>query len=225
MIRYGYYKDASIKEVIESRIKGGQSILEVGAGRSPMFSTEFVNRHNLDYTILDISQDELDKAPPGYNTICADISNLSIDKTYDLIFSQMLAEHIKDGEFFHRNIFNLLSPGGVAIHYSPTLYAFPFVVNKLLPEKLSNIAMSLVTLGAHRYKFPAYYSWCKGPTKSQIRRLESLGYRIDQFNGYYGHSYYKKFPVLQSMNDSLSKFLVEHPIPQLCSYAIVVCSR
>lgn len=45
--------------------KGVRRALEVGGGCNPTFPLDFVGRHGLEYTVLDISLDELVKAPPG----------------------------------------------------------------------------------------------------------------------------------------------------------------
>lgn len=158
---------------------GARRILEVGGGANPSFSQEFVNKHNLEYTILDISAAELAKAPDGYIKLQADITddNLDLPSGYDLIFSRMLAEHIKNGERFHQNVFTLLADGGLAFHFFPTLYAPPFLVNRLLPERLAEKVLHHLQPGREKEgkhaKFPAYYSWCRGPSRRQIRRFDS----------------------------------------------------
>jgi len=73
----------------------------------------------LEYTILDLSLEELTKAPDGYNKIQADITDpyLSLDGKYDLVYSRFLAEHVPSGLNFHRNVLNLLRKGGM--HFIP----------------------------------------------------------------------------------------------------------
>jgi len=106
---------------------------------NPMLTTDFISSRNLDYVILDISENELGKAPDQYKKLAQDImaNDLSSTERFDLVFTRMLAEHVKDGELLHRNVYSLLNPGGFAVHFFPTLYAVPFLVNRLLPETLS----------------------------------------------------------------------------------------
>jgi Methyltransferase domain. len=82
------------------------TICEVGGGANPTLSLEYISTKKLNYTILDISKNELDKAPSSYNKVVADIcSNDLVDSSeYDLVFTKMLAEHIKNGELLHKNI-------------------------------------------------------------------------------------------------------------------------
>ena len=63
---------------------GAKSILEIGAGANPLFSLDFAKRHNLSYTILDISLEELAKAPSGYRTIHSDIGAKDFSSKSDL---------------------------------------------------------------------------------------------------------------------------------------------
>ena len=104
-----------------------------------MLTPAFISSRNLEYTILDISENELGKAPDQYKKLAQDImaNDLSSTERFDLVFTRMLAEHVKDGELLHRNVYSLLNPGGFAVHFFPTLYAVPFLVNRLLPETLS----------------------------------------------------------------------------------------
>ncbi len=84
-----------------------QTVCDIGGGANPMLSSEFVKESEVDYSILDVSEDELKKAPEQYSKVLANIasSDFNIDKSYDLIFSKMLAEHIADAEQFHKKCF------------------------------------------------------------------------------------------------------------------------
>lgn len=230
-IRYALSSEAwgsfepGLLQLIQER--GLRRIVEIGGGANPMIPIEDVHRLGLDYTVLDISEVELAKAPAGYRTVCADIASadLALDGTYDLAFSRMLAEHVRHGEYLHRNIARLLRPGGHALHFFPTLWAPPFVINRLIPERLSDRLLALLNPDRDRHqfgKFPAYYDWCRGPTRAQIKRFEGLGYSVAAYDGYYGHGqYYRHIPGLKSLHLAWCRFLSRHPLPALTSFAIV----
>lgn len=207
-----------------------QKVCEIGAGANPCLSMEFVKDQKLEYTILDASYEELEKASDGYKKIQADIASRDFSipnecTSYDLVFSKMLAEHISNPRLFHINTLNMLSPNGLAIHFFPTLYALPFLVNCMLSER---VASNLLDFFAPRdkywhQKFPAYYRWCRGPLKSQIRRFEKLGYEVLEYRGFFGHAgYYKKLPFLRMIHEILIRVLIKHPVPFLTSYAYVL---
>src|SRR5579885_612945 len=233
-IWYGLSGDAwrGVEGHLADLIRGRnyRRIIELGAGANPTFTLDFVSDHGLDYTLLDLSREELGKAPAGYATVCADIcaENLEVAGGYDFAFSRMLAEHVPDGGRFHRNVYRLLRGGGAAFHFFfMTLFAPPFVANYLLPEWLAERLLNLLQPGRGKRgrfgKFPAQYSWCRGPLEGQIRKFESVGFVVEEYAGFFGHEpYYRKIPLLREFHRWLSLRLSRHPIPWLTSFAQVL---
>jgi SAM-dependent methyltransferase len=210
---------------------GLKRILEVGGGANPMLPIEDVRAQGLEYTVLDISETELSKAPEGYRTVCADIAQagLQIEGGYDFAFSRMLAEHVPSGEMLHRNIHALLRPGGYAMHFFPTLWAPPFLINRLLPERATDRLLAAINPRRDRYrlaKFPAHYSWCRGPTPAQLQRFDRLGYDVVSYGGYFGHGrYYQHFPRIQKLHLRVAGYLARHPRSWATSFAVVVLRK
>jgi hypothetical protein len=136
----------------------------------------------------------------------------------------MVGEHISDGEIFHRNIYKLLNPGGLSVHCFSTLYALPFLMNRFLDESLSNFLLGKFAPRdeENHGKFKAYYNWSRGPSKKMIERYKEIGFEIIEYNGYFGHNYYKKISPLNKLEQLKAKWLVEHAIPMLTSYATLV---
>jgi hypothetical protein len=208
-------------------------ILDVGGGANPLLPLDFIQRHGIEYTVLDISADELAKAPADYVKVLGDVCDpsLPLRGRFDLVFSRMVAEHLRDGKAFHRNVQQLLVPRGAAVHIFPTLYALPFLINRWFPEKLTFGLLNILQPGDRREggkqrKFPAYYSWCRGPSKRQLDKLGQLGYRVEVYVGYFGHGgYYRRIKPLRLLNQWLQQMLLRHPLPLLTSYAVVVLRR
>ena len=132
---------------VESLVEqyGARKICDIGGGANPVLPLQFIIDNQLDCTILDISSAELEKAPIGYKKLVQDIEAENSVQTnqFDLVVSKMMAEHLRNGKLFHKNIFSMLKPGGVAIHYFPTLYALPFLVNKLIPDRISSFLLDI----------------------------------------------------------------------------------
>jgi 2-polyprenyl-3-methyl-5-hydroxy-6-metoxy-1,4-benzoquinol methylase len=216
----GLVKDLNIKE-----------ICEVGGGAKPALSVDFIKSNNLKYTVLDISDTELAKAPNDYCKVKADIASpsLSLNEKYDFIFSHMLAEHVKDGETFYKNISNLLRPNGLSFHVFPTLYSLPFIVNFILPESISRSILERLTLyrkNPKSGKFPAHYSWCRGPSRAQIERFKKVGLSVEEFIGFFGTPcYFRKIKPLKMLDHWVSSFLLQHPQPFATSYAHVLLRK
>jgi len=205
-----------------------EKICEIGAGANPAIHLDFIHTQGIEYTIIDISQDELDKAPQGYIKVCADITSdeIKLENSYDFVFSKMLAEHVPDGKQFHMNVRKLLKSGGMAFHFFPTLFSLPFSANKIMPEYIS---YKLLTLFAKERdnegkfgKFPAYYNMCYGPTAKQIKTFISMGYNIDSYIGFFGHTYYKKIPPLNFLSRLATKLLIKFPLNFLTSYSYLL---
>ncbi len=214
-----------------ARLPQIKKVCEIGGGANPFLKIDFVQEQGLQYTIMDISAEELKKAPDGYHKLEVDITSYSLRLTekYDLVFSHQLAEHVKDGTNFHKNIMHLLNDNGYAFHFFPTLYAPPFILNRILP---TDIAYSLVLWHdpsrrkeGNVSKFPAYYHLCKGPTKMQIKMFENMGFSVEEYMGFFGHDYYESYKPLKQLSNLAADFLLKHPIPQLTSYAYVLLSK
>jgi len=207
-------------------------VCEIGGGANPSIPIEFVRERGLDYLIVDISADELAKAPAGYRTQALDIAKpgAAPRADCDLVFSKMLAEHVRDPVAFHDNCLRLLRPGGMALHFFPTLWAPPFALNLLLPERLGYWILNRVQRGrdksGNRAKFPAYYHWCRGPSTGQLRRLESAGFEVVQYIGFFGHpGYYRKSAVLLRLHLILASLFRTLRCPYFTSFAFVLLRR
>jgi SAM-dependent methyltransferase len=207
---------------------GATSIGELGGGANPtVVVTDRVSRP-VELTVLDISEEELAKAPPGVRTIHTDLcaGQPPVRECFDLVFSRMLCEHVPSGLRFHRNCRAALRPGGYAVHFFPTVTALPFVVNRALPETLGQRVVEAILSSRRREgrhsKFPAYYRWCWGPTSKQLARYRSVGFDVVSYDAGVGHSYYEKVPVLRALERAKSRFLLHHPSPWLTAYALVV---
>lgn len=195
---HGY--EAALRAIVESYPDA--EILELGAGRWPSFRPEQMPDNLSHYTVNDISADELSFLPAGYRQASFDVAGdvSGFEERYDVLFSRFLAEHVRDGWAMHRNVLKLLRPGGIAFHLIPTLFALPFVINKLLPEALTSWLLASFTQRSDAYaKFPAYYSACYGNTASMRRALREIGYSGVEIRSFYGHFYYEKIPLLREI--------------------------
>lgn len=206
---------------------GGGRICELGGGARPALSPEFLAEHGLDCLVIDVSESELAKAGDGYAKLVGDVSATdfaagSAAGTYDLVFSRVLAEHVRDPRTFHANVHRLLRPGGVAMHFFPTLWWPPFVLNWLLPEAVSEPI--LLRLQPYRVsegdvgKFRAYYRWCRGPTMSQLGRYASVGFAVDECVAYFGEIGHAPGRLLGALNRRWAELMVRHPSPALTTY-------
>jgi len=74
-------------------------------------------------------------------------------------------------------------------------------------------------------KFPAYYSWCYGPTAPMLAMLEEIGYEIIEYKGIFGIIYYKRIPVIRDLHQAYTNYLAKYPNPYLTSFAQVILRK
>jgi 2-polyprenyl-3-methyl-5-hydroxy-6-metoxy-1,4-benzoquinol methylase len=221
------YEQFILKYIDDHHVR---KVCDVGGGANPLLSAEDIAKHAIEYHIVDISETELNKGSVDCIKVVADVasSDFCLDSRFDLVISKMLLEHIDDAEQFHKNVLGLLNDEGVAIHFFPTLYTLPFLVNHLAPEFLAEKLYNAVA-ARDKYqhaKFTAYYHWCRGPYKKQILRFVRLGYDVVEYQGFFGHSgYYRKINQLKKLHELKTDYLIDRPSPYLTSYAIVVLKK
>ncbi len=205
-------------------------VAEIGGGANPAVAQDFAHPHGLSYVAIDADPDELAKAGPGQQLafdLCG-VSGQIPGAPCDLIFSRMTAEHFSNVELAYRNILCSLNPGGLTVHSFASLYALPFVVNRLLPDGASDWLLQRVSpRDRHRHeKFRAHYDRCRGPIPAQIEFLNRIGFEVLEYRAYFGHSYYsKKFKPLDTLEKLKTRMLVRRPMPYLVSYATIILRR
>ena len=210
--------------------EGVKAVAELGGGANPIVAEstwDFVQQR----VVLDISAIELAKSDGNVETRVADLCQPIEDghNQYDLVFSKMLCEHLPDPVTFHQNCFKLLRPGGLSVHFFPTLHTLPILVNHLIPEKQ---ARSLVQVfqpwrisDPKQQKFPAYYRWCLGPSRRTAKRYENVGFEVERINATFGHGYYRRIPPLHALEELKMKFLHRYPVPYLASFVVIILRK
>ena len=207
-------------------------ICDIGGGANPLIGLGKAKAAGIEeYVVTDIDSEELAKAPDGYTKVHHDASSPWPDGvgSFDLVFSRYVAEHVPDPAAFHRTIFALLRPGGRAMHFFPTLYEPVFVFNKLAPEALTarllHQAQEGREEGGDHQKFPAHYRWCRGATKSQLRRLQGIGFTVERYVTVFGHGYFWKAPRLEHLADATNAWLCRRRLARFGVYAMVTLRR
>lgn len=212
---------------------GHKRLIEIGGGRDPLLTPQAVKALGVDYTINDISEVELRAAPEGYNTACFDVSG-DLKATgletgcYDLAFSRMVFEHVKDVRQAWKNLHSVLAPGGVALAFVPTLYALPYVANLIIPEWISQKIVKM--LYPHRTdsedpKFPAYYDWCYSSEKKVVPMLRDAGFSETLILPFYGHDYFKSLPVIREVDEAVTKMAIRNDWRFLTPYAYILARK
>lgn len=217
------------KIIAENIVK---NVADIGGGAKPLLPLQLVQKYGLNYYVFDIDRRELDKAPSWCNRLQIDIASqeghlLKPDMLghFDLVFSHMLLEHIKDALQAHKNIARLLKKNGMAVHFYPSPHNLPLLINKFVPEWASRKLVEFFQPNRDRVydvKFPAYYRLCGAPSDRLKRIFESLGYLVEEHVGYIGHSYYDRFFLTRKMERFGRRFSLSLNLPLTSTVHIVL---
>lgn len=212
---------------------GLRRLVEIGGGRDPLFAADEVAALGLDYTVNDIAQAELACLPNRYRTACFDIAASPEAVApwcgrFDFAFSRMVFEHVSDGRQAWRNLSTMLAPGGVAVAYMPVLFSPPFVLNRLIPDRLAaSIVRALYPArrGDEDPVFPARYSWCLAISSVMTRRLRGVGFDEVHVLPFWHHDYYARVPLLREADRMAQKAFAAMNWSAMASYAYVVARK
>jgi len=218
------YKDVVLE------LSKNKRVLEIGSGRSPLFSEEEIKNNNIDFYANDISDKELKKAPlkcpKVVFDICGEIPKEFYGK-FDFIFSKMVLEHVPDGKKYWENVCTLSRPEAVCLTFHPTLFSPPFVLNYILPEALSARLLRLFFPERNEDespKFPAKYSYCFS-TKRILEKIKSLGFQEVDNIPFYFHGYFKKIPLVNFIDRAFSSLSMRRDLRFFSSFAYTITKK
>lgn len=209
-------------------------VLEVGGGRHPMLTPVEARDLGVErYLVNDVSAAELAYVPDGMERAHFDIQagpppGSDAAGACDLVFAQMVFEHLKDPAAAWASVHRLLRPGGTAISFHPVLFSPPFVVNRLIPERFGRMVLQRFFRRRNDDdypKFPAYYRWCRASGAYMTDRLAPFGFASVEVVPYYGHGYFARIPVVRSVDAALARLAERRRWTALASYAYVIVTR
>jgi SAM-dependent methyltransferase len=213
-----------------------KNVADIGGGANPLLDHAFIEESGVDYSLLDISKAELDRAPAYYKKIQVDVAapegyflRRVGEEQFDLVFSHMFLEHVPNPLRVHRNIYASLKPGGLAIHFFASSNNLPLTMNRLLPgwvtDILTRVAQPNRDLIGYEKKFPAYYAMCGAPSKALNSKYREIGFDVLRHTGFIGHDYYKRVPILREIERGLRPILLATGIPLISDSLLILRKR
>ncbi|MEJ8560702.1 methyltransferase domain-containing protein [Yoonia sp. GPGPB17] len=144
---------------LQRHITSGSVVLEIGSGSGK-------GKQNFLYPdvkkIVGIDLDERVLANPNldeaHHISAYDIADVVGAQRFDVIYSQMVAEHIDDGRRFIAEQLKALDDNGVLIHSTVSKYYWTSLINDFVPEAVK--FWLIRTLGSGRTEadvFPTHY--------------------------------------------------------------------
>ena len=211
-----------VERIIPTYLQRGQIVYDVGGGKRPIVTAAQKAAHGLTIVGIDISQNELDRAPAGIydRTICEDVSRLRGNAEADLLICLAVLEHVRDVAAAFRAIASCLKPGGRALIFVPSRNA-PFArLNLIIPERLKRrVLYSVFPQSRGHQGFPSYYDRCTPRDFSAL--AAGAGLHVDVLKLYFVSTYfYAFFPVYLLWR--LSKQIVHHFSPSAAAETFAV---
>lgn len=175
-------------------------VYDIGGGKQPFLSADEKHRLGCCVTGIDISGEELSRAPAGTydRAVTADIASYRGSSDADLVICRAVLEHVGNVEDAFRSIASVLKPGGVLVLFAPCRNAAFARLNLILPESLKRrILFSLFPAKSHDQGFPAHYDRCTPSEIAAISRANGL--RVQEVRRYYASSYFSALVPLYGL--------------------------
>lgn len=225
----------SLKPSLERIIQRNQvrRVLEIGGGRHPFFTVADSQRLGFALTVNDLDANELSHAPGAFGRlvldIAADLSSVSVERNaYDLIFSRMVFEHVRDAEKAWSNVHALLAPDGIGFAFVPTLFSPPFVLNRAMPEAITSRLLRLIDRTRNPDeipKFPAFYQACRASERALSPMLTRIGFREVCVVPFFGTPYFPAVPILKHVARAFDKWVEKRDLRMFASYAYIIARK
>jgi SAM-dependent methyltransferase len=224
-LRYGDDWLVPFSAEIQSELRPGAVIIDVGGGRHPAIARPDLPP-GVTYIGLDLSELELMAAPPGSydRIIVADVTKRQpeLEGCADLVVSWAVLEHVAPLDVAISNIHSYLRPGGLFVaQLSGGRSAFA-LVNRMIPHRLAKVAMKRLLRRDPASVFYAPYDRC---TYSALSGTLVDWSDVRIVPRYRGAQYFGFLPALQTLYVRFEDLIVRGNHKNLATHYLVVARR
>lgn len=165
--KYGRSLDLVRKSANELSSKQKIIILDAGCGHKSGIS--FYPKPDITFFGTDFVLNDLkNNSDIDYGFTC-NLEKIPLkDNSIDIIFCNMVLEHIADPKSFFEKIENILTPGGYFIFSTPCIYNIAVFPNRMLPDIVSKKLSAALTKANEDDVFPTSY---KANSIGKIKKL------------------------------------------------------
>lgn len=194
-------------------------ILEAGGIDRPLLT----KRTGITYDGLDI--DFKENCKEIYDNFIVQSLELPIEKTYDLIISITLLEHVPNNRASLKSCYSALSPEGAMMHYTPSKsHPYSLILRFVGPQLQKKIIARLRPEAQEVTGYPAFFNCCSPKEMRTILHLQ--GFRNINIIPIYRAAFYFNFffplyLIVLLYENLCKKFSLE----QLCSGFIIVAEK
>jgi SAM-dependent methyltransferase len=223
--RYAESWGAPFVRGLEPALAAGARVLDIGSGRRPTIPPE-LRPPGCEYVGLDASAKELEAAPPGSydRVVVADVATpvAELVDQFDLILSWQVLEHVTPLEAVLANLRSYLRPGGRLVSQLSGRYAAFALLGRVIPYRLSVLAMTRLLDVEPETKFPTRYDRCY---HDALEKLMSDWSSHEIIPRYKGGGYFRFSRPLEQLYLAYENWLHRHNRANLATHYVVVAVR
>ena len=210
------------QESIMDFLVPGMRILDVGSGCRPALPLD-ERPPGCEYVGLDLSADELRKAPSGsyHEAIVGDVTTPrdELRERFDLVISWQVLEHVKPLDTAIENIRSYLRPGGRFVGQWSGTFSYFALLSRLVPHRAATFVMHRLLGRDPASVFPAYYHRC------WLSALMAIGRNWTSFNVkplHAGGGYLAFAPPIQRMYLRYEQWIIDRQMGNLATHYVLI---
>lgn len=206
-------------------LRPGVVVLDVGGGRRPALARSQLPA-GARYIGLDLSQSELEAAPPGSydEAIEGDITehNPALRSSVDLAVSWQVLEHVAPMRLALANVHSYLRPGGRLVAQVSGGHALFALLNRAIPHRLAAAGMKHLLGRDPKTVFPAQYDDC---THTALTRLLTDWSQVRIVPRFAGATYFGFIRPLQWAYLKAEDSIARRGHPNLATHYLIIADR
>ncbi len=197
-----------LERLIEAQLQPGDTLLEVGCGRSAPVLSKLIGRAERLIGVDPVTFELDPELAEHIELVNGDMANTGLASgSVDLAISRALMEHVERPRPALAEMHRVLKPGGRYIFLAPNMGDYGSIAAWLTPNKLHPAIVNKVEGRALNDTFPAYFR-CN--TRSAVKRLaDSTGLELESCE------YLGQYPAYFQFNPTL--FLIATGYEKLIS--------
>ncbi len=194
-------------------------ILEVGGADRPLLKRS----DKIEYDCMDIEYKE--NCKELYDNFTMQSIEEPIRKSYNLIISTSLLEHVKNNTLSFTQMFNAINKNGHIIHYTPSKYHPYSLILRLISSNLQRKLIKILRPWATETTgYPAYFNKCSPVEMEKLLQISGFQ-QIEIIPFYRANNYFRFFfpaYIIVTLWENICKIF---QWKQLCSGFIIVARK
>jgi SAM-dependent methyltransferase len=216
----GYSIEEIYRNTVRESLEPGSLVLDLGAGARCVYATRNLRVIGADILFSDLANNQDIQASV--------VSNLNADfpfrpESVDAVTACYFVEHVPDTENLIRNVARVLRPGGRLFMLFPGRYAPFAVVNRVIPNRLTNWCLRRFLEESHGGFRAVYHNCGLKPMKKVLARN---GLRlIEKEVCFYQSHYYSSFLPIYLLSLAYDLMIKSANLTSLAASACIMAEK